>query len=545
MIRCVIYARYSSDNQHETSIEAQIDACSKFAKEQGWIVVKTYEDRAFTATNDNRPAFQEMLYDSKNKEFEKVVVHKLDRFARNVYDQTFNERKLNVNGVQLISVLEKIDSSPEGQLMKSVIVGFNAFYSENVKREAMKGLTVQAKKAIHCGGIPPLGLDVDPTSKRLVVNEKEAIIVREIFELFALGHGYKSIAHILNSKGYKTKPHVEKGHKGEGKVQTEFGQNSIYTILRNKKYIGTFVFNRVPSKTINGKRNSTQNKPPEEIIEIPDAITPIIEKELFEKVQKILESNKRDPKVIAAGYGAKEDYLLAGKIFCTCGSKMSGNRRFSGRSKLKYLTYRCTKRNQKGPTSCTAKEIRKEYLEDWVIDELLTNVLSKDMLPVILKKLNDYRNNKSGSYKSTFEGLKKNLRDVEKEIDNLLIMASQVTSSSLAKRLVELEEKKANISIEIEKFKVKLIENNIDEKLFENIVREIKTYIIEDNMKQLKNVVQMFVEKVLISEDTVEVIFTLACLLYFSFEGNKIGSYKNNSLFPTISCGCDGGGEGS
>ena len=130
MKRCVIYARATAELLVEESIEAQIKACETYAKEQGWVVIKTYAERTDTETSDNRPVFQEMLNDSKNKEFEGVLVHKLDRFSRNQQKYILNEKKLNINGVQLISVLEKIDNSPEGQLMKSVMLGFNTLYNK-------------------------------------------------------------------------------------------------------------------------------------------------------------------------------------------------------------------------------------------------------------------------------------------------------------------------------------------------------------------------------------------------------------------------------
>ena len=90
MIKAVIYARYSSSSQTEQSIEGQVRVCREFAERNGYVIVSEYIDRAKTGTNDNRPAFKQMLYDSKNRTFEAVLVYKLDRFARNRYDSALN-----------------------------------------------------------------------------------------------------------------------------------------------------------------------------------------------------------------------------------------------------------------------------------------------------------------------------------------------------------------------------------------------------------------------------------------------------------------------
>ena len=84
MKRVVIYARFSSDNQREESIDSQLRASRAYAKANGWIVVDEYCDRAMSALNDNRISFQKMVEDSKNGNFDIVIVHKLDRFSRNV-----------------------------------------------------------------------------------------------------------------------------------------------------------------------------------------------------------------------------------------------------------------------------------------------------------------------------------------------------------------------------------------------------------------------------------------------------------------------------
>ena len=142
MIKAVIYARYSSSSQTEQSIEGQVRVCREFAERNGYVIVSEYIDRAKTGTNDNRSAFQQMLYDSKQKTFEAVLVYKLDRFARNRYDSAINTLALRNNGVKVVSATEKISDKPEGRLVENVIIGVNEYYSAELSQR----LSVDLKK---------------------------------------------------------------------------------------------------------------------------------------------------------------------------------------------------------------------------------------------------------------------------------------------------------------------------------------------------------------------------------------------------------------
>ena len=116
MKKAVIYARYASDNQREESIDAQLRVCRKHCADKGYIIFHEYVDEAYTATNDNRPAYQQMLRDSGRKEFQIAVFHKVNRNARNEYDYYMNKAKLMSNGVKIEYAGQSFDTSTaEGQ----------------------------------------------------------------------------------------------------------------------------------------------------------------------------------------------------------------------------------------------------------------------------------------------------------------------------------------------------------------------------------------------------------------------------------------------
>ena len=117
----VIYARFSSSKQNETSIEAQLKECYEFCRRNEYIVIREYIDRAATGTNDNRKDFQRMIDDSNKRDFEGIVVYQLDRFARSREDSAHYKHKLKKNGVKVISAKENIAEGPSGILIESVL----------------------------------------------------------------------------------------------------------------------------------------------------------------------------------------------------------------------------------------------------------------------------------------------------------------------------------------------------------------------------------------------------------------------------------------
>ena len=329
----VIYARYSSSNQREESIEAQIRACEEYAKRKNLQIVAHYTDSAKSGTNSDREGFLQMIEDSAKGKFKYLIIHKLDRFSRDKFDAVTFKRKLKMNGVTILSVTENLDNSPESVMLESCLEGMAQYYSLNLAREVMKGMKESAYKCTHLGGIPPLGYDVDPTTRKYVINDKEAAIVRYIFDSYADGNGYNLLLSHLNGMGYKSK---------HGKP---FGKNSLYSILGNEKYVGRFVFNKKLEKDVSGKRNP-QWKSREEWIVVDGGLPAIIEEETFNAVQAKLVNNKRR----GGRFRAKEIYLLSGLIVCgECGACMFGNTRKCGRNKSRYSSYKCAHRaNHKG-----------------------------------------------------------------------------------------------------------------------------------------------------------------------------------------------------
>ena len=198
----VIYARYSSDNQREESIEGQIRECTAYAEKNGITIVKHYIDRAISAKTDNRPEFQQMIKDSDKKLFNIVLVWKLDRFARNRYDSARYKTQLKKNGVKLMSATEIISEGPEGIILESVLEGYAEYYSADLSEKVIRGMTENALKGKFTGGAIPFGYIIN-ADHRFEIDPLTAPFVAETFQRYNDGQTMREIRDWLNEKGVK------------------------------------------------------------------------------------------------------------------------------------------------------------------------------------------------------------------------------------------------------------------------------------------------------------------------------------------------------
>jgi len=160
----IIYARYSSDNQREESIDGQIRECKEFAEKNDIRIIDTYIDKALSAKTDNRPLFQQMIKESPKGLFDVIIVWKLDRFARNRYDSAHYKNILKKNGVKVISATEAISSGAEGILLESMLEGYAEYYSAELAEKINRGLTENAMKCKFNSDPITFGFNFEPAA---------------------------------------------------------------------------------------------------------------------------------------------------------------------------------------------------------------------------------------------------------------------------------------------------------------------------------------------------------------------------------------------
>ena len=250
----IVYARYSSDNQREESIDGQIRECREFAEKNDIRIIDTYIDRALSAKTDNRPSFQQMIKDSSKGLFDVIIVWKLDRFARNRYDSAHYKNILKKNGVKVISATEAISSGAEGILLESMLEGYAEYYSAELAEKINRGLTENALKCKYNGGSVAFGYMIDD-EQHFQINPTLAPVVLNIFNDYLSGKTQKEIRDELNNKGLKN---------ANGR---DFTINNISKILTNRRYIGNYIYKDVV---------------------IENGIPAIVPNDVFDKVQEMI-----------------------------------------------------------------------------------------------------------------------------------------------------------------------------------------------------------------------------------------------------------------
>lgn len=489
----VIYARFSSANQREESIEAQVRACQDYAVRNRLQVIDVYSDSAKTGTNADREAFQRMIEDSSKGKFRYVVIHKLDRFSRDKYDSVTYKRKLKVNGVTLRSVLENLDGSPESLILESLLEGMAAYYSQNLSRECLKGQMENGYKCLHNGGLPPLGYDIDKATRKYVVNEKEAELVRYIFSQYAEGTGYNKIVAHLNGMGHRTK-------RGNA-----FGKNSLHDLLKNPKYTGVYTFNLRLEKDVTGTRNP-QFKPKDEWIYIEDGVPAIVDKETFDKVQAKLAENRKN----AGRFKTKRVYMLSGLIRCgECGSQMWGQSHIDGRHRLLYQDYECASKTYK--QICRNRGIRKEYIENYVLDELQNTLFTESSIKRLASMLNAYCNKIKCDSREEYEGAVMEVDGIRDRIEKIvrLVAESGISIDLVKEEIKGLEERKLAVEGRIKDIQAKNSAAALSEETLIGMIAKSRNFIESRNIAECRNLIGNYIESVIVHCDRVDIRFKI------------------------------------
>lgn len=452
MKTAVIYARYSSTNQTEQSIEGQVHVCEDYAKRNGIIIVDSYIDRAISGTTDERESFQRMLKNSNNKKWNYVLVYKLDRFARNKYEAAIHRKHLKDNGIKLLSAMENIPETPEGVLLESLLEGMNQYFSEELAQKVSRGLHESRMKG-HCIGSVPYGYIKE--NKKLIVNQEEAEILNRIFNDYASG---KTILQIC--KDLENESITNKGRK--------FIPEAIRYILKREIYTGIC--------KINGK--------------VYDKIyPPIISKELYNKVMERYNKTR---------YGSRKDnheiFRLKDKIFCGyCNRKMYPTSAISSNSEhLRYYNCIGTKKD-----NCSNKRMYKDFIEGVIGKFLIEQFNTPKNLEILTEKIFEVHKKRVNS-NTSLSTLKNDLQKVNTSIANTMSAIEKgIITDTTKQRLEELETTKKELQEKV------IIEQSKER--YELTKEDIQNFF-KYTMKQCPNMAfDLFIKFVKVYENRIEI----------------------------------------
>ena len=370
-LRVAIYCRLSEEDrnkQSETddsnSIQNQKSMLLQYSLEQGWEVYNIYSDDDYTGSDRRRPEFNKLLNDAKDHKFDIVLCKTQSRFTRELeLVEKYIHGLFPIWGIRFISIVDNADTANKGNKKSRQINGLvNEWYLEDMSENIKSVLTDRRKNGHHIGAFALYGYKKDPDIKgHLIIDEEAAQVVREVFTLFSQGYGKTAIARILNDRGIPNPTEYKRLHglrwrTPQGKNSTLWKYYAISDMLVNEIYIGNMVQGKYGSVSYKTKQNKPRPKSEWYIVE--GTHEPIIDRELWDKVQALIAQKAKPFTVGTIGLFAKKARCM------NCGYVMRSNKQSDGR---RYLG--CSSRHV-SKDACIGSFISVPKLEQAVITEI-------------------------------------------------------------------------------------------------------------------------------------------------------------------------------
>ena len=433
--RAVIYARFShADQIGGFSIQAQLRACRELAEREGWKVVREYVDEARSAYRhpEKREAFQQLLRDgaAKDRPFEAVIVHMLDRFSRNTAELITTRDLLLRGGISLRSATEPAVGIPsvEGRFLEHIMMAIPEYQSGHQGRHIVKGLTERVR-AGYLVAAAPFGMRRELVKietgrngksrlfSRAVPDERTAHIALAAFQLYDQGHGFKAIAEQFTTQGYRTR------------ATKPFTVETIRRLLSNPAYIGVLEYH------VRGKFGS-----PDEVITVPGFYPPLVPEELFRRVQNKLAANAANYR---NSYAQRTNYLLSRLGRCHCGAPYVGVSAKGGR----YHYYQCLNMIKRGKAVCPGRLLSKERFEQAVVERLQQEVLTVKAVTDYVRAYNEQVRCDAAVRPEEVARLDRALADVTRRLKKWYeaVETGAINLGDVAERLQDLKEERRKL----------------------------------------------------------------------------------------------------
>lgn len=539
--RVAIYCRVSTVEQAEEgySVDEQRRRCIEYCEKEGHEVFKVYEDRDISGKNiSGRPGLKDLLKNANDKKFDLVVVWKLNRISRRLIDILNIVDTLDKNNIAFRSLTESFETeTPAGKLQLNIMGAISEFERGTIADNVKMGMMARAREGKWNGG-KVLGYDVveipsegkKRKETKLVINDKEAMTVRRIFELYSEGHGYKATVNRVNKEGHKSK-------RGNA-----FSTASIKEILKNPVYIGKIRYN--VRQDWNEKRRKNINPNP---ILVDGEHDSIIDNETWEKVQIILKDRSKTHNRVY-----DSEFPLSGLLKCpVCGASMTISRSYHKRkdgTKKVAEYYACGNWKNKGTAVCNSNSIRAKVADEAVISKLIETVNNELLLKKVINNINK---NKSSKLKPKLD----EMNVVNKEIDRLsskknssieLFEDGILTKSELAERIKKLNEEIDTLKFRLDELKqdVMLAEGKpVPFELVSQVMNKFGEIFKESSTRQQrKQLLNLLVSKITIDKsrniDSIELQINEDVIRYLMKEESS--EKDGSSFFHTsmLNCTC-------
>ncbi len=452
--KVAIYCRVSTYEQGQgnfSSLKGQEDLLKEYCKNKDWQVYKIYIDKA-SGSSLERDEIKKLLADAEEKKFDIIAATKIDRISRSVLDYLDVDKRLTALGIDIVFATQSIDTTtPAGKMQRNIMLAFAEFERDMIAERTREKLFYQAQKGFWGGGHVLLGYDV--VDKKLVTNNEEAKTVNIIFQKYLENPSSSKVAEIMNREGYRTKIRNKKSGLSSGGGR--FNKDVIKRMLRNKIYTGFVTYKGMEFKGLHEA---------------------IVDDKLFLDVQKKLDESQKDRHILQQG---KSDLTLLGITKCGfCGKNLTSTYTKKSTGKY-YYYYKCVSAIKSSKSTCNAKDIGADELENFVKTIISQMVNNEEMFRQIYKLLSNQKDDESIVIENSLKDLHQNQLKVNKAIKTL---AEKIVSipdigklRSISDKLNELEQTKALLDVEIQNQKNNLEsiqKSNINETELKGILKE-------------------------------------------------------------------------
>jgi len=432
-----IYARLSvEDNgKNSDSIEGQIEYLEDYiASDPTMRKAAVFIDNGFTGTNFMRPEFQRMIDAARLGDINCVVVKDLSRLGRN-YVETgeFLEKVCPFLGLRFIAVNDNYDSEAttnNSQLAASLSNIINDFYAKDISRKVFSALKTKMEKGEYIGAWEKYGYLKDPNNKnRLIVNPETAPVVQQIFLWRSEGMSYMGINKKLNEMDIPS-PGQYKADRGivtnnnQKKRKILWNKHIVTDILKDITYIGHMAQRKTTQVLHKGVPFSRVNE--EDWVIVHNTHEPIIEQELFDKVQEINRATAEKAKANSGKYDhlPKEKNIYGAKLVCAdCGARIKLHRSFNTKKDKVYFTFNCPTYGEHGNTGCSSRVKRKAELDEVVFQSIRAQMDVFMDTAYIIKSLLAQKQalNKGAARKKTKASLNAKIKSIRSSISTLYV----------------------------------------------------------------------------------------------------------------------------
>lgn len=426
-VRCAIYTRKSTEEgleQEFNSLHAQRESAEAYIlsqKAQGWeLLPDHYDDGGFSGGSMERPALAKLMADIAAGKIDAVVVYKVDRLSRSLLDFAKMMEVFEKKHVSFVSVTQQFNTAISmGRLILNVLLSFAQFEREMIAERTRDKMGAARRKGKWVGGTPGLGYDV--VASKLVVNDAEAALVREIFDLYLKEQSLLRVTEILNGRGTRLKSWVTR--KGEKHVGGKWTKSSVRRLLSSPTYVGKI--------TYQGEQYAGEHKA-------------IVDVGVFKKVQARLAAARTDTRGNSRN---RHGFLLRGMIRCTrCGSVMTSVCTRKDRKVYRY--YVCSAVHHQGTGACEVRSVPAETFEKFIVDKVRAMAKSPEALKLIPAQLEADRRKDVPALAAEKGRLGQDLERCRAEAKSLLAtLAGQARGDGrfVGERLGELEEQAKQI----------------------------------------------------------------------------------------------------